>query len=63
MIDWILVLLTATRILKSFLRSIIDFYFLKNNYVFPQHIMMEDPRPEEENIIKDVGNLFRLEKL
>ena len=25
--------------------------------------MMENPRPEEENIIKDVRNLFRLEKL
>ena len=23
---------------------------------------MENPRPEEENIIKDVRNLFRLEK-
>ena len=28
-----------------------------------QHIMMEKPRPEEENIVKDVKNLFRLEKL
>ena len=25
--------------------------------------MMENTRPEEENIIKDVRNLFRLEKL
>ena len=24
---------------------------------------MENPRPEEENIIEDVRNLFRLEKL
>ena len=24
--------------------------------------MMENPRPEEENIIKDVRNLFKLEK-
>ena len=23
---------------------------------------MENPRPEEENIIKDIRNLFRLEK-
>ena len=25
--------------------------------------MTENPRPEEENVIKDVKNLFRLEKL
>ena len=25
--------------------------------------MMENPSPEKENIIKDVRNLFRLEKL
>ena len=24
--------------------------------------MMENPRPEEENIIKDIRNLFRLKK-
>ena len=24
---------------------------------------MENPRPEEENIIRDIRNLFRLEKL
>ena len=24
--------------------------------------MMKDPRPEEENIIKDIRNLFRLKK-
>ena len=24
---------------------------------------MENPRPKEENIIKDVRNLFRLEKI
>ena len=30
---------------------------------FLQHIMIESSRPEEENIIKDVRNLFRLNKL
>ena len=30
----ILVLLKTTRILKRFLRSIVDFYFLKNDYFF-----------------------------
>ena len=30
----ILVLLKITRILKRFLRSVIDFYFLKNNFFF-----------------------------
>ena len=50
----ILVLLKITRILKNFLKSIIDFFF------FSQHIMMESSW--FENIIKDVRNLFRLEK-
>ena len=31
------------------------FYILRN-------IMIENPRPEEENIIKEVRNLFRLKK-
>ena len=35
-----------------------DFYF---NF-FSQYTMMENPRPEEENIIKDIRNLFRLKK-
>ena len=57
------VLLKITRMSKRFLRSIIDFYFFKNLLFFSQHIMMETPRLEEENIIKDVRNQFRLEKL
>ena len=44
----ILVLRKITRILKHF---------------FSPHIMMESPSLEEENIIKDVRNLFRLENL
>ena len=59
----ILVLLKITRILKRFLKSILVFYFLKNNLFFLQYTMIENPSPEEENIIKYVRNLFRLEKL
>ena len=35
----------------------------KNHFFFSQHIMMGNSRSKEENIIKDVRNLFRLEKL
>ena len=62
MILKILVLLKSTRTLKRFLRGKLDFYFLKNNF-FSQHIRMENPSPKEENIVKDVRNIFRLEKL
>ena len=54
----ILVLVKITRISKHFLRSIIDFYFLKNNYFFSKNIMIESPSLEEENIIKDVRNIL-----
>ena len=57
------VLLKITRISKRFLNSIIEFYFLKDNQFFSEHIMMKSPSLEEENIIKDVRNLFRLGKL
>ena len=60
----ILVILKITRILKHFLRSIIHLYFLKNNiFFFSQPKVMEIPSLQEENIIKYVRNLFRLEKL
>ena len=54
------VLLKNARILKRFLKSIID--------LFSQHIMMKSSRFNEyknmeENIIKYVRNLFRLKKL
>ena len=62
MINKISALLKMTRILKHFLRSIIDFYILKHLF-FSQHIMMESSSLEEENIIKDIRNLFRFEKL
>ena len=61
----ILVLLKTTIILKRVLRSIINFYSLKDNY-FSQHIMMESPNLEEtkhDQRFKDTKHLFRLEKL
>ena len=39
-----------------------DFYFFKKKQFFWQHIVMENPRPEEENIISDLRNLFRLKQ-
>ena len=39
-----------------------SFIFLKVIIFFSQHLMMESPSIEEENIIKDVRNRFRLEK-
>ena len=61
------VLLKTIRILKRFLRSIIDFYLLKASLFFSQHKMIKISRLEkdknmEENKIKDVINLFRLKK-
>ena len=38
------------------------FIFSKNNF-FLQHIMLENPGLEEENIIKGIRNLFTLEKV
>ena len=38
-------------------------YFFKKLLVFSQHLVMESPRLEEENIIKDIRRPFRLEKL
>ena len=59
----VLVLLKITRILKRFLRSIIElFIFLKIINFFSQHITMERSSLEEENTIKDVRKLFRLKK-
>ena len=61
MINKISALLKMTRILKHFLRNIIDFYSLRHLF-FSQHIMMESSSLEEANIIKDIKNLFRFEK-
>ena len=63
LIHKISVLLKITRILKHFLRSKQALIFLKNNKLFSQHIMMESSRLEEENIIKNLKNFYRLEKL
>ena len=37
-------------------------FFFKKRYFFSQHIMMESLSAEEENMIKDKRNLFRLNK-
>ena len=49
-----------TRLLKRFLKSIIDSFFF--NQIFSQHLIMESSSLEEKNIIKDVRNIFRLKK-
>ena len=47
---------------NAFLRSTLEFFFFFLNYFFAQHIMMENSRPEEKIIIKDIRNLSRLKK-
>ena len=37
------------------------FIFLKR-LIFSLHIMIKNPRPGEEKMIKDISNLFRLKK-
>ena len=65
----ILVLLKIIRTLKCFLRSIINFYFLKEIIIFfSQHIMISISRLQEyknikENTTKDVKKYFRLNEL
>ena len=59
------VLLKITRILKHFLRLMLDFlHFTKIDKFFSQYLMMKSSRCEqykniEENIVKNVSNLFR----
>ena len=48
------------RILKRFSKRLL--FYLKNNDFFSQYIMMESSRPEG-NIIKNIGNVFSVEKL
>ena len=60
----ILILLKITRILKRFL---IDIYFFKK-IIFLKYIIGKSPRLEEykhmeESILKDVGNIFKLNKI
>ena len=38
------------------------YFFQKKIFFFPFYIMMENPRPEKENTIRDIGNRFRLKK-
>ena len=47
---------------NAFLKSIIDFYFLKKNKFFSQHIIMESLNLKEGNLIKVIRNFFRLKK-
>ena len=37
-------------------------FYLKKNFFFSEHIIMENPSPEEESIIKSIRNRFRLKK-
>ena len=55
----ILVFLKITVILRCFLRSIIDFF--KQELTFFTTYNYGKSKFEEENIIKDVRNLFRLD--
>ena len=41
-----------------FLKSITNFYL----FLFSDFFIAYNPRSKEENIIKDIGNLFRQEK-
>ena len=59
----ILALLKITTVLECFSSNMIDFYFSKNKKRFLHYVMKENPRPEKENITKDVRNAVRLEKL
>ena len=52
----ILALLKITIILERFSSNMIDFYFSKNKKRFLHYMMKENPRPEKENITKDVRN-------
>ena len=54
------VLLKITRILKTPFK---DFYLKIIIIFFLQHITIDSPRFEADNVIKDVKIIFRLEKL
>ena len=49
-------------ILECFFRKCNRLFFLKKKLIFSQHIMMKNPWAEEEKIIKDIRNIFRLKK-
>ena len=47
--------------MNYFKDNIFEFFFKKyNTLFFSKYVMMENPRSEEEKIIKDIRNLFRL---
>ena len=46
---------------NSFLRSVINLYCFKE-VTNSQYVMMKNPAPKEEKIIKKITNLFRLKK-
>ena len=51
----------------NYLKDILKHFFMKYDFFlrsifFSQHIMMKSLSLEEENIIKDMRNLFRLKK-
>ena len=45
---------------KEYIRHLV---LKKNNYPFSQDIMLENPRLEEKNIIKDIFKLKKLKQL
>ena len=49
-------------IFECFFKKYDILFFFKEKIFFSQHIMMENPRPKEKNIIKDIKNLVRLKK-
>ena len=49
-------------IFECFFKKYDILFFFKEKFFFSQHIMMENPRPKEKNIIKDIKNLVRLKK-
>ena len=48
--------------MNYFKDNIFKCFFKKKTQFFSIYIMMENPRPEEEKIIKDIRNFFRLKK-
>ena len=58
------VLFKITRILKTLFKECNKLLFFKKKiFFFSSHLMIKSPSLKEESIIKDVRNVFRLEKL
>ena len=58
-VNVIMIYIKVTRILKRFFRSIIDSHL----YITMRSSRLEENKNIEGNIIKDIRNLLRLEKL